>query len=201
MSSEGERPVVVLTSGQMLKLQQVMLYKEDDVFLVSSLRAHAAKGFGPGGLANIGILGTPSLEFAAEVAGMMLLGGVIANAAYKTAVEFLQRARQQHDLISEQGIFFTDRHIGNMHKPDPAAWYALLEESEYEVDFAPLWKFERELLLQKHGKTARDIANGKLKLRGRRRYVHNGDEFIGVVTDVGQMSVRWSQIAAYRPAQ
>ncbi len=118
MTAETDCPVVVLTSGQMLKLRQVMLYDENAVIQVAALRAYAAKGLGGG----IGILGTPSLEFA-------------------------------------------------------------------------------EALLQKHGKSARDIAGGFLRLGGQPRYVQNGDEFVFVTTDVDDMSIRWPQIVAYRPMQ
>ena len=34
-----------------------------------------------------------------------------------------------------------------------------------------------------------------------RRHVHNGDEFVNVETELGAMSIRWDQVAAYFPPQ
>jgi hypothetical protein len=36
---------------------------------------------------------------------------------------------------------------------------------------------------------------------GRRRHVHNGDEFVNVETDFGPISIRWHQVAGYFPPQ
>jgi hypothetical protein len=36
---------------------------------------------------------------------------------------------------------------------------------------------------------------------GRRGYVHNGDEFVNVETDLGAISIRWGQVSGYFPPQ
>lgn len=200
MTTDIECPVVVLSSGQMLKLRKLMLYDEDAVMIVAALRAHAAKGLGSGS-PGVGILGTPSLEFGAEVAGLLLVGGLLSSAVQKTAFEFLKRAQEQHELLSQNGVFFDAAKIINARIPRPSAWSALGNSGERKIVVGHLWKFEKEVILQKYGKSERDARDGEIKIAGQPRYVHNGDDFLLVSTDVGDMCVRWSQVAAYRPPQ
>ena len=62
--------------------------------------------------------------------------------------------------------------VTNNQSPHPSVWSA-------SVEFKKSWD---------HGS-------------GRRRLVHNGDEFVNVETDLGAISIRWSQVAAYFPPQ
>jgi hypothetical protein len=201
MSNETECPVAILASGQMLKLRKIMLYDEDDVLIVAALRAHAAKGLNAGGGTGIGILGTPSLGFAAEAAGLMLVSGLLSGLVQKTAIEFLQLAEERNQWLSTRGIFFAASQINNGHVPKPGSWFALRPPLERKLPIQQLTKIEQDALLQKHKSSARNLVQGALQLSGPPRYVHNGDEFVSVETDVGYMSIRWSQVVAYRPLQ
>jgi hypothetical protein len=53
--------------------------------------------------------------------------------------------------------------------------------------------------LRQLNKTANDIVGNKLPLPVKIKHVHNGDEFLTVDTDVGLMSIRWSNVVAYVP--
>jgi hypothetical protein len=197
MSDETDCPVVVLASGQMLKLRKIMLYDEDAVLAVAALRAHAAKGLGSTGGSGLGILGTPSFEFAAEAVGLMLVSGLFASAVQKTAMEFLKMAQERHEWLSDHGVYFESNLIRNAHVPRPGAWSALGPTTERQIPIERLSKIEQDALLRKYNKSTRDLTNGKLQFTAQPRYVHNGDDFIFVATDIGNMSVRWSHVAAY----
>jgi len=178
-----------------------MLYEEDAVVGVAALRAHAAKGLGGGSGMGVGILGTPSMEFAAEVAALSLIGGLLSNAVQKTALEFLSLAQERHEMLSSRGTFFDVSEISNAHLPRPSAWSSLGPISERLIPVFRISKIEQEALLHKYRKSFRDVVEGSIKVRDQPRYIYNGDEFVFVDTDVGQMGVRWSQVVAYRPSQ
>lgn len=209
MNAEDDKdcPIVVLTSGQMLKLQKIMLYDENAVMLVATLRAHAARGLGPSaGSAGAGsmvggILGSHSLDYDPEAARILLQSDEPETAAQKTALQFLKRAQERYEALSRQGVYFEGKDIINAHVPRPSAWSALGPPLERQVSVNRLWKVEKDALLQKYNLSEPDIDGGKFKITGRPRYVHNGDDFVAVATDVGYVSLRWSQVAAYRPAQ
>ncbi len=207
MSDEKECPIVVLTSGQMLKLQKIMLYDENAVMLIGTLRAHAARGLGLGtgsagaGLLAGGILGSHGLDYDPEAARVLLESDEPETAAQKTALQFLKRAQERYEALSRQGVFFDGADIINNDAPRPSAWSALGAPVERQVSINRLWKVEKDALLQKYNIAADDVEGGKFKITGRPRYVHNGDDFISVATDVGYMNLRWSQVTAYRPAQ
>jgi hypothetical protein len=199
MTTGAEWPVIVLSSGQTLMLKRILLYDDDAVMVVAALRAHAAKGLGPTGYPGVGILGTPSLEFGTEVAGMLLVSGIISGAVQATAFQFLNRSQEQHELLSRHGVFFDADKIKDIQIPRPSAWSASGDSTERTIAVGHLWKFEKELLLKKYGKSERDVRDGNINMTGQPRYVHNGDDFLFVSTNVGDMYIRWSQVAAYHP--
>ncbi len=201
MTIETDCPAVVLASGQMLKLRKIMLYDEDAVLAAAALRTHAARGLGSSAGIGVGIIGTPGVEFAVEAAGLMLVSGLFAGAVQRTALEFLKMAQERYDQLSEHGIYVPSDHIRNVHMPKPGAWSALGAATERLIPIGQLSKVEQDALLHKYNKSSRDLSNGNLKVMGKPRYVHHGDDFVFVATDVGNMSVRWSQVAAYRPIQ
>jgi hypothetical protein len=200
MGLDSDCPVVILGSGQTLRVRQVMLFEEDRVVEVARLRAHAAKGLGSTGV-GLGVLGTPSLAFAAEAAAVGIVSGFLANAAQKVALQTLQQANEKHSEASRLGRFFPTTEIENIASPSPGLWIGLAAPVEQSAQVDHLGRGDRDTFLALHNKTRRDIEGGRIRISVRPRYVSNGDEFINLATDVGTMSVRWSQVTAYFPPQ
>ena len=200
MHPEGSCPVVVLASGQTLRLRRVMLYDADAIAEIAALRAHAAKGLGMQGT-GIGILGTPSLGFAAEAAAMFAVSGLLANAAQKTALEYLKSAGEKYEKLSSHGIYFGEGELNNLHTPRPDTWFAFSGTKVQVVDMNKWSRTEIDQFLQRHNKSKRDLNGWTVQISVPIKYVHSGDEFLNVATDVGYMSIRWSNVAAYLPPQ
>jgi hypothetical protein len=59
MAEPNDCPLILLASGQTLKMRSVLLYEEDHVNEIASLRAQALKGLG-GVSTGIGFWGSPT---------------------------------------------------------------------------------------------------------------------------------------------
>jgi hypothetical protein len=70
------------------------------------------------------------------------------------------------------GVFVDFAQVTNNQSPHPSVWSA-------SVECKKRWENGSEW----------------------RRHVHNGDEFVNVETELGAMSIRWDQVAAYFPPQ
>jgi len=70
------------------------------------------------------------------------------------------------------GVFVDFAQVTNNQSPHPSVWSA-------SVELKKRWENGSEW----------------------RRYVHNGDEFVNVEIELGAMSIRWDQVAAYFPPQ
>jgi len=184
----------VLASGQTLKLLSVVLYEQEAVNEIASLKAQAAKNFG-GVSTGIGFWGSPGWVLGgAAVLG--LLEGALSNSAKKQGIELLRVAEEKYQLLVQNSVSFDALELLNAQYPHPQSWFALRETI---VDVSKMNWRERDALLARFQKTKKDIANDKLKVQS--RYIHNGDEFVNFETNVGKLSVRWSHVVAYFPPQ
>lgn len=200
MNPESECPVVILASGQSLRLRKILLYDEDAVTEIVTLRAQAAKGLGSSGL-GLGVIGAPSLGFAAEVGAMALLSGMLANAAQKVALEQLKAAQSKYEALHSQSEYFEAIAIKNAHVPNPSTWYAHQGLTQKRFDLGKMSRSQIDIFLKENNRTKRDLEGWTVLVDIPKRYVHNGDEFLNVMTDVGVMSIKWNHVAAYFPAQ
>ena len=110
-------------------------------------------------------------QAAKSLGGGSLGVGVIGSPGW-TLLETLQTAQRKSETAAKSGIFVAFAKVTDSHSPHPSVWSA-------SVEFKKSWD---------HGS-------------GRRRLVHNGDEFVNVETNLGAMSIRWDQVAAYFPPQ
>ena len=171
MPEEIGCPVVFLTSGQKLTLHKIMLYDEDGIQEFAKLRAQAAKSLGGGSL-GVGVIGSPSWTLLGEAAAISIIGGLLSNVAQKQAVETLQTAQRKSEAVAKSGVFVDFAQVTNNQSPHPSVWSA-------SVELKKRWENGSEW----------------------RRHVHNGDEFVNVEIELGAMSIRWDQVAAYFPPQ
>jgi hypothetical protein len=94
--------------------------------------------------------------------------------------------------------------VSEANVPNPQSWWATATAPR-RFDVTKWGRHDRDQLLNKHKKTKADIVHqdGRdiLPVQTVQRFIHNGDEFVTVATDVGIVSVRWSSVVAYFPAQ
>ena len=193
-------PIVHLASGQELRLLQIMLFQAPILEKAVQLRAKAMKILGGSGF-SFGAVGAPNLTFAAEMAAVGLISGLLASAAQKSALEDLNAAQELLRNAKSSGKLFDVGKIQDLATPDPAAWYAIGEEMEEKrVEMSHLSRKEREAFCQKHG-TKYDFYSTSVLIRVPLKFMHHADDFIFGVTDAGPIHFRWSQVAAYVPAR
>ncbi len=194
MEAQNDCPVILLTSGQTLKVRRVLLYEEDRVNEIALLRTQAMRGMG-GVSTGIGFWGSPSWALGGAAA-LGLVEGILSNAARKQAIQTIQVVAEKTQMLAKSAIYFDFGQIGNAHSPHPQTWYG---SSASSIDVGHLGWSEKSALLTKYDKTKRDIIDGHIQIE--KRFVHDGDEFVHVETDVGRMSIRWQQhLVAYSPA-
>lgn len=130
-----------------------------------------------------------------------VVGGFLSSALGHQAAAMLQSAQAKSEQLAKSARSFDVSYLANAHVPHPQAWAVVARAVERQIDVSQLATTARDELLKKYGKTNRDIINGGLKVDWQQRFIHNGDEFVNVETDVGMMSIRWSHVVAYFPPQ
>lgn len=202
LSPSADCPVIVLASGQTLRVRSVKLFEADKVNEVANLKAAAVQKFG-GVSTGIGFWGSPGWVLGG-VAALGFLEGLLSSAARKEGVELLRRAETGFQEMVAGAQFFDASHLMNSHIPYPQAWSAV-GISVRHIDVSELNWLSRKNLLRQHGKSENDIEHFDgtpyLVIRSEKRYVHDGDEFVNIGTGIGTISIRWSHIVAYFPPQ
>lgn len=200
MTPESDCPVILLASGQTLKMRKVMLYDEEAVKEITSLRSTAAFC-----LLNTspvtGVLGSPAWSLLDGASAVTMVPGMLSGTLQKQAVGHLQEAHRKAEGLTNTGRFFDAADLAKIHIPHPQAWSCAGQLVDRQIDVSQLARSARDELLQKHNKTTQDIIKGTLTIKLVPRYIHNGDEFVNTDTDFGMMSIRWSNVVAYFPPQ
>jgi hypothetical protein len=186
--------VVLLASGQSLRMKSVMLFKQESVNEISALRAGAAQKLG-GISSGIGFLGSPEWVIGAW-AVTSLISGALAAAERKDGLEMLNTAATKSLELANSGSYFPLDQLSNYHLPYPALWSA--ETVSNEVVQA--WRMSKQALdelLKQNNLTRSDARGDQITLAVKRQYVHNGEDFLNVETDIGPMNVRWNSVIGY----
>jgi hypothetical protein len=202
MTPESDCPVIVLASGQTLKMRSVKLYEEDKVNEIVSDRAAAAKSLG-GISTGIGFWGSPSWALGGAAA-LGIVEGLLSNSMRKQGIELLRNAERKFQEMAKGAMYFDALKLMNSEVPHPQAWSAALI-TERRFDLSQLSYLAKSNLLSQHNKTQSDITeiNGLpcVLVRTVRQYVHNGDEFVSINTPIGTINIRWSHVVGYFPPQ
>jgi hypothetical protein len=191
-------PLLMLASGQALKMQQVMLYDRDEVVQIAAARAEAMKGLG-GVSTGIGFIGSPEWAIGGAAA-LGLFEGLLSSAVQRKAAESLRMAEQRAEQLRTRGRYFDAVAIAGLDVADPFAWYAQ-EVSTRLVDVSEMGWEERGKLFRVHKLNSADVIDGKVSIPTRRRFIHDARDFLNVMSDIGPISIRWSYVVAFRPAQ
>ena len=191
---QRECPAILLASGQIVKVRQVLLYEEDSVNEIAFLKAQAAKSMG-GVSSGIGFWGSPGWALGGAAA-LGLVEGLLSNSARKQGLETFQIVVSKSHQLAENAIYFDATQLESAHRPYPHMWFA---RAPHVVDMTYKGWSEKKDLLSKYQKSKGDIVENQLHVE--RRYIHDGDEFVHVNTDSGKASIRWSHVVAYFPAQ
>jgi hypothetical protein len=203
MMQGSDCPVVVLTSGQTLKISRVKLYEAAKLQEIALIKASAAKNLG-GISTGIGFWGSPAWALGSAVA-LGLVEGALSNAARKQGIDLLKTAQAKSHELANGALYFDASKLANSHVPSPHAWSAIGTATRC-IDLSPLNWLSRKSLMRQHNKNESDVENihGLPCLIIREpglQYIHDGDEFVSVETNIGIISIRWSHVVAYFPPQ
>jgi hypothetical protein len=200
---ESDCPVIVLASGQTLKIQRVRLYEADKVKEVALLKASAAKHLG-GVSTGIGFWGSPAWVLGGAAA-LGIVEGILSNASTKQGMELLKTVQTRLLAMAHGALYFDSTKLINTNLPHPHSWSAIGTATQF-VDLSQLNWISRKSLLRQHNKSESDvqIINGAPHLaitKEGTQFVHDGDEFVNLETAIGIINVRWSHVVAYFPPQ
>jgi hypothetical protein len=186
--------VVLLASGQTLRMRSVMLFEQQRLNEITLLRAEATQKMG-GVSSGIGFIGSPEWVLGAS-AVTSLISGALSASARKQGLEMLNIASAKSLELLNSGVYFPITELINNHLPYPALWSAETVAPE-RVYVGGLARAAIADLLKQHNKTKEDIREYHLTIPIRRPHVHNGEEFVSMQTDIGPMNVRWSSVIGY----
>lgn len=191
LAATPDQAVLILSSGQTLKVSGIMLYPSDDLAEVSQLKSKAAVKLG-GVSTGIGFIGSPTWAVGAGVA-LGFLERIASDAAQKAGLELLARAERAMNAILLRGVVFPCSDIERIEQPNPNMWSiqytpAVLPEHK-PVDLNAMSRRERSIYLT--GEQGASAGNHPMT------YSHNGDDFISVETEFGIANIRWSGVIGY----
>jgi len=192
--TDDDCPLVLLTSGQTIRIHAVLLYDERRIREIEDLKALAAAKFGPVS-SGIGFIGSPGWVLGGA-AVLSLLEGAAAKRLQREGIQYLQQAQTKSQALIESAAYCDVSGIANGHLPHPELWaYEMVERKVFDV--SNLGWNARNDLLKKYNKSKSDIQDGELPIEIHTRYVHNGDEFLRIKSDIGEINIRWSAVVAY----
>ena len=116
-------PIITLVSGERLVVREVLLYDENKVAEINSLKAQAGnelQGFTTG----LGFWGSPGWV----IGGALALGaveGMISNAKQKTGLRLLKLAAEKFNQLPNNSAFVSVNRICSLQTPNPQSWSAM----------------------------------------------------------------------------
>jgi hypothetical protein len=177
-TNDGSYVQIRLNSGTELKIKAICLYDENLLAALNSKKAQAAKmlqgvSTGLGAIGSIEwVLGASIVIGAAEA--------VLSAGASSTGIKLLEEAIQADRKLRNEGVFLIVSKIHSIEHPVPR-----------------LWRLRGKKMAQVEIVTS--LASSKMETRAVfTTYIHNGDEFLSVVTDDDSVqSIRWSAVEHY----
>jgi hypothetical protein len=98
--------------------------------------------------------------------------------------------------LANGGSYFPLDRLRNYHLPYPALWSAEVVSNE----IVQVWRLSKQALadlLKENNLTKAAITGDQMTLAVKRQYVHSGEDFLNVETDIGPMSIRWDSVVGY----
>jgi len=189
-----DQGVVLLTSGQLLKIHGVTLYPIEAVSEVARLREMGVAKMG-GISTGIGFLGSPGWALGAGAA-LGILEGALSSSARKEGARLLVDAENKHLDLRRNGRAFRFGRIQNRDQPNPNLW-RVDELIRRKVDCGAMMRADRNQFLARYGKTKADLVDGMLEVNQTQTFVYDGGEFFIADTETGLMNIRWQNVVAY----
>jgi hypothetical protein len=98
--------------------------------------------------------------------------------------------------LANGGSYFPLDRLRNYHLPYPALWSAEVVSNE----IVQVWRLSKQALadlLKENNLTKAAITGDQMTLAVKRQYVHSGEDFLNVETDIGPMSIRLDSVVGY----
>jgi hypothetical protein len=192
--SENQAPIVILTSGQTLMIKQVQLFDAVVVRELATLQAEFTKliGYQPGGYG----FGGSATWVAGGMIAAGLLGALASAGARQKAQEVFEKIGAKQNELKMTGKFFHHDVIENIGLPNPLIWSSseILTIKERKK-IAPPPTFVG-IFIKTDEMQGAEFSYEKIN-----SYVLNDSEMIRIMSNIGMIDFRWSQIVAFRPVQ
>jgi hypothetical protein len=114
----------------------------------------------------------------------------------KDGLEMLNTAATKSLELANDGCYFPLEQLNNYHLPYPALWSA----ETVSTEIVQAWRLSKQALdelLKENNLTRADVGGDQMTLAVKRQYVHNGEDFLNVETDIGPMNIRWESVIGY----
>lgn len=187
-------PSLMLSNGQTLAVQAVQLFDAAKVQEINFLRAAVAAKLGPTST-GLGFIGSPTWVIGASI-GLGLLEAMKMKSNQGEAVKLLQELDAKSQALYVNSVYCDASKMHSNHVPSPDAW-SFEETKDLRVHIGDMPWSARNDLFKRHHISKADVNDNHVIITERRRFVHNGNEFISLKTDFGHLQVRWSSVIAY----
>jgi len=186
------RLIVSLSSGRTLHVHHVTLYDEIKLFEARALLVEISNHLS-GSTAELGPLGGSISAIAAlsAQATPKSLAGIVSKAKRSQAIRLASSLPTKQQELQDSAIAVGIDRISNIEMPYPNAWYCTV-------------KLDTGLDADNHGRLTRLLRGNWRSITHmdsdeiKRRYVHDGDDFVLLETESGFEYIRWSHVMAYR---
>jgi len=184
-----------LTGGEEITVREVGLFASDLLQELNDLKQFAAMKLA-GTHSGIGFLGSPGW-----VIGASLVAGAIEAAANRSSanegLKLLAQAVEKAAALRASVTYFAVEKIVGIAEPDPGLWSAeTVLERTYELGQISRW--ERKEYMRRHAIPDHHQYDAIATVQHRRKYLHDGGEFLKVITNEALIAVRWSSVTRYQ---
>src|ERR1700728_1522286 len=158
MIQEADCPILLLASGQSLKMRSVMLYEETRGREIASLQNLVV---GKLGQLSTGISSIGSPGWVLGASSVLVFENSATNAAKKEGLEILRKIEALSKGLRETATYCDARELENRHLPHPNLWFFHREQTDF-INIMEMGWSERREFLRRHNKSKSDIHDNQI---------------------------------------
>jgi hypothetical protein len=174
----SEHVLLMLSSGETVKVRGIELFRAEDLGKIAGRRAEAAQKMG-GVSTGLGSLDPQSGS--SERAWRWVLSKPLCPTITRNQVSAcLHKPRLYQSQFAPKEKVFQIESIKHIERPSPDAW--VVENAGVKTSVPGVDSYGKPKLINK-------VVSAN--------FAHSGDDFLGVETENGFMSIRWSSVVGY----
>lgn len=187
--------LLTLTSGHEIKVLDIFMYPEAEIWELLALRARAQKELS--GYSNgIGLIGSPSWVLGGSLA-LGAVEAVMSGIKERKGIDLLNEAATRYDQLRRKGRWFSVDKINGIEMPQPSLW-RVDEPQTKTIELASLGWGKKADIQTKYGLSNAEMKSDRVDVPIPQLYILAEQDFITCRDEQGELQVRWQMVTSMR---